>query len=36
MKVDGSADFLEVPHTDDLELGKDNADFTVSFGLIQT
>ena len=36
MEVDGSANYLEVAHTEDLELGKDNADFTVSFGLIQT
>ena len=34
MEVDGSADYLEIPHTEDLELGKDNADFTVSFGLL--
>ena len=36
MEVDGSETFLEIPHTEDLELGRDNADFTVSFGLHQT
>ena len=31
-----SEGYLEIAHTDALALGKDNADFTVSFGLLQT
>jgi len=34
MSVDGSADYLEIEHTEDLLLGQDNSDFTVSFGLL--
>jgi hypothetical protein len=36
MEVDGSADYLEIPHTDILALGIDDHDFTVSFGLKQS
>jgi len=35
MTVDGSS-YLKIAHTDALALGKDNADFTVSFALHQT
>ncbi len=35
MTVDG-ASYLVIDHTDALDLGKDNGDFTVSFALLQT
>ncbi len=36
MTVDGINDLLVISHTDALALGKDNADFTISFALLQT
>ena len=36
MSVDGESDYLVIQHTAALALGKHNADFTVSFALIQT
>jgi hypothetical protein len=36
MSVNGADDFIEIPHSDALQLGWDNGDFTVSFALIQT
>jgi hypothetical protein len=36
MSVDGVDDMLVIEHTEALYLGKDGADFTVSFGLLQT
>jgi hypothetical protein len=36
MSVDGVSDYLIVEHTEALALGKDGADYTISFALIQT
>jgi hypothetical protein len=36
MTVDGVNDYLVIPHSEALALGKDGADFTVSFALLQT
>ncbi len=34
MTIDGVNDYLVIDHTDALALGKDNADYTVSFALL--
>ncbi|MDP6586964.1 MAG: hypothetical protein QF535_20085 [Anaerolineales bacterium] len=34
MSIDGVSDYLIIDHTEALALGKDNADFTVSFALL--
>ncbi len=36
MSFDGVSDYLVIPHTQALALGKDNGNFTVSFALLQT
>ena len=36
MSVDGTNDYLVIAHTEALALGKDGADYTVSFALLQT
>ena len=36
MSIDGVNDYLVIDHTEALALGKDNADFTVSFAMLQT
>jgi hypothetical protein len=36
MTVDGVNDYLVIDHSESLALGKDGADFTVSFALLQT
>ncbi len=36
MVMDGVDDMLEVYHTDDLRLGDNNGDYTISLALLQT